>query len=119
MLDRWRCDGLCSNSCDTRRLLQMNDSARSQRLTAVLPTRNRAGQAAAQLRLFRALSFPFPIVVADSSDVVDPALVEAAASSGATYLRYLPHIDLYAKLTDVVSAVETPFVVVVPDKKIT
>jgi len=87
-------------------------------LTVIMPTRNRPHQVIAQLRLFRALGFPYPVVVADSSDAVDDALAHAVEGA-ATYRRFAPGRGYYEKLADLLADVTTPFVLTVPDKKVT
>jgi glycosyltransferase domain-containing protein len=90
----------------------------SPALTVIIPTRNRPHQVIAQLRLFRALDFPYPVVIADSSDAVDDALARAVEGT-ATYRHFAPGRGYYEKLADVLPDVTTPFVLTVPDKKVT
>jgi glycosyltransferase domain-containing protein len=87
-------------------------------MTVIMPTRNRPDQAIAQLRLFNALACPHPIVIADSSDSCDDRLIRAA-NGVATYRRFAPSMTYYQKLAAILPAVTTPFVLTVPDKKVT
>ncbi len=88
-------------------------------LTVVLLTRNRPQQAIAQLRLFKKIELPYPVVIVDSSDPAQAAIVRSAAAEGVTYRYLAPEIGLYQKLAGVSDLVDTPFVLTVPDKKIT
>jgi glycosyltransferase domain-containing protein len=89
-------------------------------VTAVMLTRNRPRSVAAQLRLFRLLHFGYPLIVADSSDATDASVVrDALADSGAQYASFQPEIHFYEKLERALSMVDTPFVVLLPDRKIT
>lgn len=86
-------------------------------VTVVLPTRNRPGNIAGQLRLFAKSNLN--VIVADSSDADHAGQIRAAAGSGVKYLSYPPEIKFFDKLADVIAKVEAPFVVLVSDRKIT
>ena len=86
-------------------------------LTAVLPTRNRPDRLPGQLRLLR--DAPYRLIVADSSDAAGAARVRAMTPPSATYRSLAPDLTLYDKLADVLETITTPFVVLIPDRKIT
>src|SRR5437870_5667126 len=86
-------------------------------LTVVVPTRNRPHGLLGQLRLFETCH-PVTVVVADSSDPEQAAAVRAAAQGRADYRTYAPELTLYDKLAEAVATVETPFVLLVSDRKI-
>jgi glycosyltransferase domain-containing protein len=93
------------------------NASRRPRLTAILPTRNRTHQVVAQLRLFEAVNFPYPLIVADSSDTLDERLLRAA-DGVARYRRFPPEMDYYEKTIRVVADITTPFVLTLADKKV-
>jgi glycosyltransferase domain-containing protein len=86
-------------------------------LTVIIPTRNRPENLPGQLRLFRRTSHP--VVVADSSDPDNAARIRAITADIAAYRAFPPELTLYAKLDRALRDVETPFVVLVADRKIT
>jgi len=87
-------------------------------LTAVLPTRNRAGYCAAQLRFLRDSGFDYPIAVLDASDDDQAEVVRAACMNMAEYRRFDRSFRLVDKLATVVPDLATPYVVLVPDDDI-
>ena len=88
-------------------------------LTAVMPTRNRVHCVVSQLRLFAAANFRYPLVVADSSDAADVIGVWSAVRERAEYRSFAAETPFYDKLANVIAEVKSPFVLLVPDKKIT
>jgi glycosyltransferase domain-containing protein len=88
-------------------------------LTVILPTHNRPGYCAAQLRFFRDCGLTHPIVVADSSDPADAQAVRDACAGVARYLRFDPSIVVSKKLARTLRTIETPFVVATPDDDVT
>lgn len=88
-------------------------------LTVVFPTRNRSHMVIAVLKLLKAAGIRYPLIIADSSDVLEDAVLHAAAQCSATVRRYPRNIGVYDKLADVIKSITTPFVLTVPDKKIT
>jgi glycosyltransferase domain-containing protein len=86
-------------------------------LTAILPTRNRPDSLPGQLRLLRGA--PYRLIIADSSDAEGAARICAMAPASTTYRSLAPDLTLYDKLTAVLEEVPTPFVVLIPDRKIT
>jgi len=94
-------------------------SEQQPQLTVVFPTRNRTHMAIAILKLFKAVGLPYPLIIADSSDILDEAVVRAAEDNAAIIQRYPPDMGVYDKLGEVMKSVSSPFVLTVPDKKIT
>jgi len=90
----------------------------SARLTTLLPTRNRSQQVISQLRLFEALEFSHHLVVGDSSDATDEALVASIVDRG-SYHSFPPAIGYYDKMANLAGEVATPFVLITSDKKVT
>src|SRR5262249_48088734 len=88
-------------------------------LTIVIPTRNRVELVASQLRLFTACDFRYSLVVADSSDAPHAGSISSLLEGAGEYLAFDPEIPFYDKLTQVVEATKTPFVLLAPDRKIT
>ncbi len=86
-------------------------------LTVVLPTRNRPDNLPGQLRLFRRV--PYPVIVADSSEPDAADRIRAMASGIAEYRVLPPELTLYDKLESVLGTIETPFVLLAADRKIT
>ncbi len=86
-------------------------------LTVIIPTRNRPENLSRQLRLFQ--RSPFPVIVADSSDPKNAARVRAAVPGFVRYQAFATESTLYDKLEMALLGVETPFVLVVSDRKIT
>ena len=72
-------------------------------LTAIVLCHNRSHDAVRQLRVFEKTNFRHPVIVADSIQ----------------YVRYSPETSFYDKLANVIAHIETPFVVLIPDRKIT
>jgi glycosyltransferase domain-containing protein len=87
------------------------------RLTVILPTRNRPANLPGLVRLFERV--PYPLVVADSSDPEHAASIRALVPATQRYRAIAPELNLYDKLELVLRTVETPFVLVVSDRKIT
>src|SRR6476660_8442668 len=92
---------------------------REDQLTVIVPTRNRASVVVATLKLFAAAGVDRQIIIADSSDTLDRSLEQAAARVGAIVRRYPSDIGLYDKMADAATSAGTPFVLAVPDKKLT
>jgi len=86
-------------------------------LTVIVPTRNRPDNLSGQLRLFQRTSYP--VVIADSSDPVNAARIHAMMPDFACLQAFAPDSSLYDKLEPVLRTVETPYVLVVSDRKIT
>jgi glycosyltransferase domain-containing protein len=97
----------------------MTQPASPPQLTVILPTRNRPGYCAAQLRFFRDCGMPHPIVVADSSDPADARAVRDACAGVARYLHFDPSIVVSKKLARTLRTIATPFVVATPDDDVT
>ena len=85
-------------------------------LTIVIPTRNRPQNLAGQLRLFRRSSYP--IIVADTSDADDATRVRSLCGAD-QYQGLDPGFTLYDKLQSVLSRIDTPFVLLASDRKVT
>lgn len=88
-------------------------------LTIIMPTKNRPAQCAAQLRFFRDCRVRHRMLVADSSDAAEAALVRKACKGIAEYRYFDPTTRVTDKWGQVVSEVTTPFVVMTPDDDIT
>jgi glycosyltransferase domain-containing protein len=86
-------------------------------LTALFPTRNRPHNILGQLVLFK--NSNFTVLVADSSDINKVEEINAASSPLAQFLSYPPDIKFFDKLADAVKRIETPFVLLAADRKIT
>jgi glycosyltransferase domain-containing protein len=88
-------------------------------LTTLLPTRNRPHNIAGQLALFK--NAGIDLLIADSSDAAKSTEVKAAAAGGATgrLLSYPPETGFFDKLAAAVAHIETPFVLLAADRKIT
>jgi glycosyltransferase domain-containing protein len=91
----------------------------SDLLTIIMPTRNRVELLASQLRLFAACDFRYPLVVADSSDPPHAETISALLGGAGEYRAFDPEIPFYDKLEQAVEAAKTPFVLLVPDRKVT
>jgi glycosyltransferase domain-containing protein len=89
----------------------------SDLLTAIMPTRNRPDNVARQLRLLE--RSPYPTIVADSSDAVNAARIEALLPGRMRFRACPPEQSLYDKLDLVLGEIDTPFVALIPDRKIT
>jgi glycosyltransferase domain-containing protein len=87
------------------------------RLTVIIPTRNRPDNLPGQLRLLRRA--PYPVVIADSSDPDNAARIRAMAGDFAAYRALPSDLTLYDKLAQTLRGIETPFVAVLSDRKIT
>ena len=72
-----------------------------------------------QLRLFEKANFRHALVVADSSEVEEAARLREAVPSHIQYVHCAPKISFYEKLASVIAHIKTPFVVLIPDRKIT
>ena len=88
-------------------------------LTAIVLCHNRSHDAVRQLRVFEKTNFRHPVIVADSSEVQQAARIREAVPSHIQYVRYAPETSFYDKLANVIAHIETPFVVLIPDRKIT
>jgi glycosyltransferase domain-containing protein len=86
-------------------------------LTVVIPTRDRPQNLPGQLRLFSRA--PYPVIVADSSDGENAARIRAITADVAEYRRFPPELTLYDKLDQALQGIETPFVLLGADRKIT
>lgn len=86
-------------------------------LTLVMPTYNRPNYCAAQLRFFRDCGLAHRIVVVDSSNSPAAEKVRAICSGIAEY-RYC-NSSLGDKLLSAVRAIDSPFVVMIPDDDVT
>jgi len=89
----------------------------SELLTVLLPTRNRPHNVAGQILLFE--HFNLTVVVADSSDRGEASEIGFDSRHKAQVLSYQPAIGFYDKLADAVARIETPFVLLASDRKIT
>ncbi len=86
-------------------------------LTVLVSTRNRPHNLAGQVSLFaRAGS---NLIVADSSDPDEAEEVRSICKDSAELWTYAPDTRFFDKLADAVSRIETPFVQLVADRKIT
>jgi glycosyltransferase domain-containing protein len=92
---------------------------RTDELTTVLATRNQPSAVLAQLRYFDRSGLGGAVLVADSSDEATVDAVRDACGDAADYRHFDPETSLHDKLAEAVSAVETPYVLLCPDKKIT
>ena len=86
-------------------------------LTVIVPTRNRPDNLPGQLRLLQRASYP--VVVADSSDPINAARIHAMIPDFARLQVFAPELSLYDKLELVLRTIETPYVLIVSDRKIT
>jgi glycosyltransferase domain-containing protein len=86
-------------------------------LTIVLPTRNRAHNLPGQLQLLARMAHP--LVVADSSDEEQRAQIRAMADGAIAYQTYPATLTLFHKLARVAAGIDTPYVLLVSDRKIT
>lgn len=101
-------------------MTQSKASTRSENLlTAIFPTRNRVYGAAQQIQLFKKTGFRLPLIVADSSDDDLAARLRTNLPSDVEYVRCQPDLMFYDKLASVADRIDTPFVVIVADRKIT
>lgn len=89
----------------------------SRQLTAIMPTRNRPDNVGRQLRLLE--RSPYPTIVADSSDAVNAARIEALLPDRMQFRACPPERTLYDKLDLVLGEIDTPFVALIADRKIT
>jgi glycosyltransferase domain-containing protein len=83
----------------------------------LLPTRNRPHNIPGQLLLFAKRDLP--VIVADSSDGDKAQAIGAASHHRAQFLSYPPAIPFFDKLADAVARIDTPFVLLAADRKIT
>jgi glycosyltransferase domain-containing protein len=86
-------------------------------LTVIVPTRNRPDNLPGQLRLLQRASYP--VVIADTSDPINAARIHAMVPDFARLQAFAPDLSLYDKLELVLRTIETPYVLVVSDRKIT
>ena len=86
-------------------------------LTAIIPTRNRPHNLPGQLRLFEDVCYP--VVVADSSDAELAAHIRSVVRGRFEYQAHAPELTLCGKLARALASVETPFVLLASDRKIT
>ncbi|HET7803002.1 MAG TPA: TIGR00180 family glycosyltransferase [Pseudolabrys sp.] len=85
-------------------------------LTVLVPTRNRPHNLAGQLALFAKAGLK--LIVADSSDP-DKAEEVRSICKGVDVWTYAPDTGFFDKLADAASRIETPFVQLAADRKIT
>jgi glycosyltransferase domain-containing protein len=88
-------------------------------LTAIVLTRNRPNNVVRQLRVFEKTNFRHPVIVADSSEIEEAARIRDAVPSHIQYVQYPPETSFYEKLASATTRIETPFVALIPDRKIT
>jgi glycosyltransferase domain-containing protein len=88
-------------------------------LTIVIPTRNRPNQCATLVRFLRRQRVAHRIVIVDSSEEVHAQALRAACGTTAQIVAFPPDTDFFDKLADVIAAIETPFVALMPDDDIT
>lgn len=86
-------------------------------LTIVIPCRNRAQNLPGQIGLFQRSQYP--VVVADSSDAENAARIRKLLPEGVRYQALDPAFNLYDKLEEALRTVDTPFVLLASDRKIT
>lgn len=86
-------------------------------LTVIVPTRNRPDNLPGQLRLLQRASYP--VVIADSSDPINAARIHAMMLDFVRLQTFAPDLSLYDKLELVLRTIETPYVLVASDRKIT
>jgi glycosyltransferase domain-containing protein len=88
-------------------------------LTVIVPTRNRSALCVSLIQYLRRCGVECAIIIADSSDT-DHALrnEEFCRGRAADYRRYAPEIPFYDKALDVLNAVTSAFVVMLPDDDI-
>ncbi|MBV8119698.1 MAG: TIGR00180 family glycosyltransferase, partial [Alphaproteobacteria bacterium] len=87
-------------------------------LTAVIPAHNRVGPCIALVRFLRACGFEHRLVVADSSTPERAVALRAGLSRLAEYQSFDDRQRQYPKLAQIARAVETPYVVLLPDDDI-
>jgi glycosyltransferase domain-containing protein len=86
-------------------------------LTIVIPTRDRPHNLPGQLRLFQRT--PYPAIVADSSDPDNATFIRSSLPGTTQYRGFAPTVGLYEKLAPVLQSIDTPFVLLAADRKIT
>jgi glycosyltransferase domain-containing protein len=86
-------------------------------LTIIIPTRNRPHNLPGQLRLLR--NSAYPVVVADSSDPDNANRIRSLVPEAMQYRSFAPDLTLYDKLEAMLHTIETPFVLLAADRKIT
>jgi glycosyltransferase domain-containing protein len=84
-------------------------------LTVVVPTRDRPGYCASLLRFLRTNRFPYRILVLDGSNEPQAQAVRSACAGVAEYRQFGPTFRLVDMLVDAVGAVETPYIILMPD----
>ena len=87
-------------------------------LTIVIATRNRPCLCAALVRFLRGQGVEHRIIVADSSDAAERAVLQSACGAAAEILSFAPDIYLMDKLAAAIEATQTPFVALLPDDDI-
>lgn len=97
----------------------MSAELKDNLLTAIMPTYNRSALVASQVRLFAATNFAYPLLVADSSDPEQAVGVRSAVEGKGEYEGFAVETPFYDKLAATLTKVKTPFVLLVPDRKIT
>lgn len=89
----------------------------SQKLTVVIPTRDHLPRVSRQLGLFAGAELRAPIIVADSSS--DPGGTAPFTEAASVQHRpFPPGAGLHEKIAAVLVGVDTPFVLLSPDRKI-
>jgi len=87
-------------------------------LTALIPTRNRPGECARQLRFLHGNEFPHRIIVLDASEPTNSEAVRRACSGMAEFRHFGPEYRMADKLAAAIADVATPYVVLIPDDDI-
>src|SRR6516162_2670784 len=87
-------------------------------LTAVIPAHNRVRECLALLRYLQACRFPYPVVVADSSQGGRSRALRGSIGDLARYQHFGTQIGQYEKLASIARSVTSPYIVVLPDNDI-
>ncbi len=87
-------------------------------LTIVIATRDHPLRIRPQLQLYKQANFACPLIIADSGEAPEAAHVRDLAQGPVTYRSFEPRLSLCAKLASVVATVDTPLVLLSPDRKI-
>jgi glycosyltransferase domain-containing protein len=88
-------------------------------ITAIIPTRDHPQRLLAQLTLFADAGSPWKTIVADSTAADARSVVREKAERLAAWRTFPEDAGLYEKLSAVVAEIDSPFVLVTPDRKIT
>jgi glycosyltransferase domain-containing protein len=88
-------------------------------VTIVIPTRNRPEQCRALVNFMRRQDVVHRISIADSSDEAHALALRRACGETTQIISFPPEISPVEKLAAAITAVETPFVALVPDDDIT